>query len=125
MVMRAWTLAVTTMIAAHACGRIGFESRGGGGPADDTTTGDGATGDGVTGDGAAGVCGWKECNLGFVACCVGTTTSCVASASCAGATYECANTPVAAHCASGKKCCAGATGGSRCVNINTLCVQPL
>ena len=117
-----WVLA----IALLSCGRVGFEPLGGTSTQsdNDSNLGDGVIGDGVTGDGVAGACGYRACNVGFVACCEGGVGSCKASSSCSGARFQCSLSTIGT-CPQMKHCCGDNVTGTSCVNIDTSCGAPL
>jgi hypothetical protein len=89
--MRGVLLAI---VAAAACGRVGFEPRPTGAI---TYNGDAIA---VSGDGSVVGCGFVDCPSGYDACCTNAETSCVMSGTCTGALYVCGPCPKFTGCCS-------------------------
>jgi hypothetical protein len=131
---------VVALALALACGRIGFDLARDDG-ADDVAAPpldaeqEPADGDADLGDAndvrdasdlsdAVAACGWQPCATGSDACCVAGAGMCVATGTCSGAVYACDNS-AAGRCDATKKCCMLPGGGSLCINLNTICGEPM
>ena len=135
-------LTLVALMLGLACGRIGFDRArddGADGVAappldaerqDAVDLGDADVGDANNlgdasglGD-AAAACGWQPCATGLDACCVGDAGMCVATGTCTGSVYACGN-GAAGRCDATQKCCMLPAGGSLCINLNTICGDPM
>jgi hypothetical protein len=134
-------LALVALTLAPGCGRIGFDLARGDGTDDvaapplDAERLDAADGDAELGDAngpgdasglgdAVAACGWQPCATGLDACCAGDVGMCVATGTCTGAVYACDNS-AGGRCSATKKCCMLPGGGSLCINLNTICGEPM
>jgi hypothetical protein len=58
--------------------------------------------------------------MGLEACCAGSAGMCVAVGASTGAVYAC-DSSIEGRCTGMRKCCTLPTGGSVCINLNTIC----
>ena len=114
------------LLLAQACGRIGFDLARDDSAGDVAAPSDGAAPDDAIGfgdandPGDAAACGWQPCGTGLQACCVGSSGMCVASGTCTGAVYAC-DSSIEGRCSATQHCCMLASGGSVCINLDTIC----
>jgi hypothetical protein len=106
----------------QACGRIGFDPARDDSADDIAAPSDGAAPDlGDADDQAdAATCGWQLCGAGLEACCVGSSGMCVVTGTCTGVVYACDGS-TGGRCSSTQKCCMLPSGGSVCINLDTVC----